>query len=205
MKLILLILFIILIYYYLLNPIKEVYYINIDFELKRKKTFLNNYLKQGFNNIPLIRISGIVPDFGNEVLSKGELGCALSHMKVLNIISRKKKYGWYLICEDDCIGNFNKIYWKTFLITRFRRNVKIINLYCPIHLNPGKKFGSRTTCYMVTPEGAKICKNTILRFINKYPCDIALNKSSIISKYSRHIHIMEISNLKSSIQKVNNL
>lgn len=87
--------------------INELYYINVDSEKERNNDFINNYKK--FNlNIPIHRISGIVPKKSYKNVSKGEIGCSLSHIKILQCISQKKN-GWYLICEDDCVGNFNLI------------------------------------------------------------------------------------------------
>lgn len=71
--------------------IQEIYYINLDTEKKRNSDFLKNYNKYSLG-IPLHRISGIVPKSKNGKLKKGEFGCALSHIKVLDTISKKKKW-----------------------------------------------------------------------------------------------------------------
>ena len=94
--------------------INELYYINLDSEKERNTDFINNFKK--FNlNIPIYRMSGIVPKKGYKNISRGEKGCSLSHIKILKHISQKKN-GWYLICEDDCVGNFNLIGRKTKII-----------------------------------------------------------------------------------------
>lgn len=166
--------------------IQEVYYINLDISKKRNIDFLDNYNKHSLN-VPLHRISGIAPKSGNDGLRKGQLGCALSHIKILDEISKKPK-GWYLVCEDDCSGNFKLIEQKVKKVIKTHPFIMHINLYAP------KKIitlgaSTRMTGYLVTPLGAKIGKKTIEKNLNKYPCDIALAKS--------FIHIMIAVNFKS--------
>ena len=52
------------------HKIQEIYYINVDSEKKRNSDFLENYNKHSLE-IPLHRISGIVPSKGYGNLLKG--------------------------------------------------------------------------------------------------------------------------------------
>ena len=204
-------LFVIIIIYYLTKcitdfNINEIYYINLDSEKERNEKFINNY-KNNSLNIPVHRISGIVSESGNDKLTKGELGCALSHIKTLNKISNKKK-GWYLICEDDCTGDFRTIKPKIENIIKLHPFLMHINLYSP---NNYIKFSPSIgaccmTAYLVTPLGARIDKFIIEQNLNKKPCDTALFESlSHLFISVRFNNVLYPDETESSIQKINKL
>ena len=182
--------------------INELYYINVDSEKERNNEFINNYKK--FNlNIPVHRVSGIVPKKGYKNISKGEKGCSLSHIKILKCISRKKN-GWYLICEDDCVGNFNLIGEKTKLIRNLFPFIGVINLFSEKTTNNGFGFNTCTSCYLVKPWCAEIMYKIMIKGIKERPCDCNLHLSKIMYIYGFHLHnCMSISGKPSTIQKIN--
>ena len=130
--------------------IQEIYYINVDSEKKRNSTFLKNYNRHSIE-IPIHRISGIVPNSGTKRITKGELGCSLSHLKVLDKIS-KKPWGWYLVCEDDCSGNFRLIEKKVRTIIRLHPFIMHINLFSPIKYTNVKKLVHRKPRMKTEPD-----------------------------------------------------
>lgn len=185
------------------NKIKEIYYINVEFERDRNLIFLENYNKNSLE-IPIYRIKGIVPHKGNGKLSLGELGCALSHIKVMKKISLKPP-GWYLVCEDDCSGNFKLIEDKIKIVTKLHPFVNFINLHSPykIPFSPGT--GSLMTGYLITPFGAKLSSKIIQRQLLKYPCDMSLCYSLIHFLIGfRFNNILYPNNMSSTINKLSN-
>jgi glycosyl transferase family 25 len=68
----------------------EIYYINLDHRLDRKKEVEEEFKQIGILNA--IRISAIK----NE---NGALGCAMSHRNIFNLVLSNSKLTW--ICEDD--------------------------------------------------------------------------------------------------------
>lgn len=174
------------------SDIKEVYYINLDSSTKRNKNFKENYTKHSLGpNVPVTRISGVFLMEEPKELSKqnlrqsrkiqkNEVGCSLSHIKTLDIIS-KKKDGWYLVCEDDCIGDFKKMQKKIKHYMRIFPHVSAINIIpynigrkipFQYHWSPG--WGICTSSYIIKPRGAKIMKKIIEDNLYKKPCDVAL-------------------------------
>ena len=195
------------------SKIKEINYINLDIEKERNNDFLNNYKNHSLN-IKINRFNGIIvknngiPIFrytNTGLLTRGEKGASLSHMELLKRVS-KKKNGWYLICEDDCKGNFQKIEEKTRLIRFFFPFVGVINLCCIKTNNNGFGHNTGMVCYMVKPWCAKIMYQIIYKNIDTKPCDISLHFSKFLTIFSFHIHnLMGISNNESSIDKINKL
>ena len=151
------------------SDIKEVYYINLDSSTERNKNFIENYKKYSLGpNVPVTRISGVFlkENPKQSILKKNEVGCSMSHIKTLDIIS-KKKDGWYLVCEDDCIGDFKKMQKKVKHYMRIFPHVSAINIIPSISQlawikydwSPG--WGLSTVCYLIKPRGAKIIKKII--------------------------------------------
>lgn len=84
--------------------IRGAYFINMDESKKRKERFLAAYNGQ----IPMQRIAGVKVESSIGRLGKGTRGCALAHAKAMKEVATKTS-GWYLICEDDCVGDFSKL------------------------------------------------------------------------------------------------
>ena len=74
------------------NHIDVVYYINLDHRNDRKKEFLREMEKYGFNNV--VRVSAIYDK------DHGHLGCVKSHINTLEMFM-KSNYKNCMICEDD--------------------------------------------------------------------------------------------------------
>jgi GR25 family glycosyltransferase involved in LPS biosynthesis len=158
--------------------IQSVHYINIGSDVSRKNAFLENFALNGLD-CPLHRVEGVVPESGIGFMGRGEYGCAMSHIKVLETIS-KQPDGWYLVCEDDCTGDFRQIEKKTNWIRTYHPLIQYINLRpIPFSTNfcPGTRAGM--VAYLVTPVGAKICKSLIRLCIGLMPCDMALCRSPV--------------------------
>lgn len=184
------------------NQIKEIYYINIDTEKDRNAFFLENYQKSKLK-VPLHRTSGIIVKKGNSRLKRGQLGCALSHIEVMKKIS-KKSFGWYLVCEDDCTGDFKAIERKVRCITSWHPFLHFINLFNPRTKNIRMGTGSRTTAYLVTPLGAGISYKIIENNLQKQPCDFALDRSFIHLFIAVRFHkILYPNGMPSNIKSIN--
>ena len=84
--------------------IHHAYFINMDKSTERRDRFLRNYNGKA----PLSRIAGVQVDKQIGKLGKGTRGCALAHANAMNEVA-KGPDGWYLICEDDCVGDFSKL------------------------------------------------------------------------------------------------
>ena len=103
------------------------FYINMARSIERNESFLAR-----FNGpLPLERIEGVEIKHQTKYLKKGTYGCALAHANAMKIISQKPP-GWYLVCEDDCYGDFSSI--ESNIIVRniiFNTEKKFINLSKP--------------------------------------------------------------------------
>jgi hypothetical protein len=184
--------------------IEYLFYINLKDEKIRNKVFIENYNKYG-KHIKLKRIDGIISNNFSNNVTKGEKGCALSHMKVLKMIS-KKKNGWYLVCEDDCIGNYQQIEEKTRLVRNVLPFVGAINLYNNRKKTSGFGLNICLTSYLVRPWCAKIMYKIIKKNLDIQPCDCNLYDSIQLCFYTFHIpNVMKTNNLPSSIKKINKL
>tara|TARA_Y100000992_G_scaffold296691_1_gene259270 strand:+ start:776 stop:1030 length:255 start_codon:yes stop_codon:yes gene_type:complete len=76
-------------------------------------------------------------------------------MKVLDEISKKPR-GWYLVCEDDCSGDFRLIKNKVKTVIKLHPFINHINLFTKKKFPPIIGTGTRTTAYLTTPFGAKL-------------------------------------------------
>lgn len=205
--------------------IRKVYYINLDKNKERKKEFEKRYYKNPIvikNIIPLQRVSGVLVDKlpNNTKIGKGQYGCSLAHLKILKHIATKKKKGWYLICEDDCVGNFsllpkklNYVNYLPFinsvnlgglieikeLLEKININIDSYNVPVPFG------FGVNMHGYLVTPEGAKKMYKIIKENVLEMPCDVSIIKS--LSMYFTSFHYRDLlkqnKKLQSDIQKHN--
>jgi glycosyl transferase family 25 len=113
-----------------------------------------------------------------QVMSRGEFGCAMSHINIYTKLVEDEKYDNYLILEDDAnlVESFEKLKnilnnlpsdfdllhlskaeWYPFV------KIKNINEYFYI---PLKQFFNRTTGYIVSKKGA----NKLLKYTNGYIC-----------------------------------
>ena len=205
--------------------IRKVYYINLEKNKRRKINFEKNYYNNPIVNkkiIPLQRVSGVLVDKlpPNIKIRKGQYGCSLAHLKILKHISTKKKKGWYLICEDDCTGNFS-IIPKKLNFVNYLPFINAVNLgglievkeiFEKININIGSYnvpfpfgFGVNLHGYLVTPEGANKMYNIIKKTVLEVPCDVALINS--VSMYFTSFHFRNIlkqnKKLESDIQKYN--
>ena len=187
--------------------IEKMYYINLNESVERNKQFLENYKKYN-TKIPFERFSAIKSTKAVNKVKKGELGCSLSHMVILDKIS-KSKPGWYLVCEDDCVGDLNSISTNIYLrnIIKYRREKKYINLFTREPEFKDKKYdlnitGWNTSSYIVTPEGANIAKNIIRNNIYLYPCDRSIEMYTKCN-IGALVNILKISGMASDIKRIN--
>jgi hypothetical protein len=109
-----------------LKGIGHIIWINIDSETSRRD-YMNDLLN--FYEIENTRISAVDARNGNDVsdllvgkfpelISQGELGCSLSHLKAIKYFYEETDLDHVIICEDDV--SFNTVpywpfTWKTFL------------------------------------------------------------------------------------------
>lgn len=115
-----------------INNCNLILYINLKNRIDRKKNIENEIKKVHFNN-KIIRIDAIRKD-------KGSLGCALSHLKALEL-AYKMNSKFTLILEDDFMwkyDNYNvnniltKIFnkqWDVCLLSCYGKRIKLNN-YC---------------------------------------------------------------------------
>ena len=143
--------------------IRGAYYINMDLSTDRKSKFL-----AGFNgNMPLERVPGVKVEKKIGRLGTGTRGCALAHAEAMNKVANKPK-GWYLICEDDCVGNFKDLEKNVILRNIVHRTTKqFINLgryrwstYSLTEVNLCLQ------AYLLTPECASKTRREILNNID---------------------------------------
>lgn len=103
------------------------FYINMAKSTERNASFLSR-----FNGpLPLERIEGVEINYDPKYLKRGTYGCALAHANAMKIISQKPP-GWYLVCEDDCYGDFSAV--ESNLVIRnivFNTKKQFINLSKP--------------------------------------------------------------------------
>jgi hypothetical protein len=148
--------------------IKKTFYINMDKSVKRNEEFLQEYNAPW----PLVRIPGVVATSKIGSLSKGCVGCTMAHANALQALVdsvSKDGEGWYLICEDDCVGDFQQIATNSFVKTIVNTtDKKMINLSKivgePSHsLNRVKL---RLRAYLVHSSFAQELKQIILDKMN---------------------------------------
>lgn len=143
--------------------INKAYFINMNESVERRERFLSKYN----GSAPLERIEGVRVSQQIGKLGKGTYGCAAAHAKAMGEVA-KQRDGWYLVCEDDCIGNFNEL--ETHLILRnvvYKTKKQFINL--GKYLWSSYSLSDINLClqaYLITPKCAAYTKNKILENIN---------------------------------------
>ena len=144
-------------------PLKGAYYINLDKSVHRRTRFLAGYN----GTLPIERVPGVKVEKKIGILGPGTRGCALAHCNAMSIIG-KKEDGWYLVCEDDCIGDFSKLEENIIL-----RN--IVHKTSKQFINLGKyKWSSYSLsevnmclqAYMLTPACARKTVEEIMKTID---------------------------------------
>jgi len=201
--------------------VKGIWYINLDESTERDKAFLENFHRYNVD-IPLHRFSAIKPATCNKSVKKGALGCSLSHIGVLDIISVAEP-GWYLVCEDDAIGDFNligsNIYIRNIILTHPEK--KIINLYTQEmdKINNTydlynrdynlKIMGINMSSYIVTPEGARLARDIIRKNLDKNHAIMPLCDETRVATLARpgngigaYVKLLSISGLASDIDRL---
>lgn len=156
------------------SEVKKIFYINLEESKDRKKRFLENYNKTRLRDLKPERFNGI--HFKGKLktkLNRGQYGCALSHILLLEKISKLEE-GWYIVCEDDAMGDFSKIEKKIEYSLEINPYTNIINFNSYKSLI-SLGFSTRTTCYAVTPSAAKLASQIMKEKIENYPCDIAIS------------------------------
>jgi len=103
-----------------LKGIDIIYWINLETSVDRKNNIIKMFENKVFENIKKERINGIngnnvdlckyIEDYDEELMSKSEYGCLLSHLDAINTFS-KSDNNIALILEDDCTLEFKK-YWN---------------------------------------------------------------------------------------------
>ena len=143
--------------------IKGAFFINMDESKERRERFL-----LGYNGLaPLKRVSGVKVLKKTGILGKGTYGCALAHAKAMNEVSLQPA-GWYLICEDDCVGDFSGL--ENNIILRniiSRTNKQFINLgrykLSPYSLSD---INLCLQAYLITPAHAARTRDLIIENVN---------------------------------------
>jgi len=143
--------------------INQGYFINMDESTDRKARFLKNYN----GTFKMERIPGVKVSIKKGVLGRGTYGCALAHSEAMHKVANSPE-GWYLICEDDCVGDFSKL--EENIILRnvvYRTSKQFINL--------GKYKWSTYSlsdinlclqAYLITPRQAAKTRDRILSTID---------------------------------------
>ena len=146
--------------------IEHVFYINMDESVKRKQQFLDNYNAPW----PLTRIPGVRKTGKNA----GTIGCTLAHTKALfavhNDAKNKAIEAWYLICEDDCIGNLKDIVKNKFVKTIIKnvKEKKLINLSrTSSESHSLNSVNCRLTAYLIHSSFALELKHLIAEKLSK--------------------------------------
>jgi len=145
--------------------IAGVLYINLDRSVVRRERFLCDYARHPIAGLTPVRFPGIIPNTVDPPprIGYGMLGAALGHLSVLNHIMQLDPNKWYLVCEDDASGRFSDLPALLQKTTRQRLlmpEINVINLYTHWHVPYG--MGTRTTAYLVTPDGARWMEHVIL-------------------------------------------
>jgi GR25 family glycosyltransferase involved in LPS biosynthesis len=169
----------------LLNPqIGEGFYISILNSKRRHQ--VREWIDAQNVTFPVTYVPGVIVDAAEyahlraKLLApdtRGRAGCRLAHLNVLRTISAKPS-GWYLVVEDDVGGSLahaeRELRWLVALVP----NLEALNLYSPTACVFGRAysqrerrafcrplpiFNTRTTGYFVTPTGAKMMIDTIVR------------------------------------------
>lgn len=143
--------------------IGKTYYINMDKSTERKHRFLAGY--NGKSEIE--RVPGVVVEKQIGKLGKGTRGCALAHAKAMNEVA-KYPSGWYMICEDDCVGDFSSLESNIILRNIVHRTSKqFINLgrykFSPYSLSD---INLCLQAYMLTPECAAKTRDIIVKNVD---------------------------------------
>ena len=202
-------------YYYLSSKIKSViikidnYRDNITNQLKIDMNLLNieTEIFNGINgknikiydtednNIKLLYhlfetyYYDITKRFNKKIMSKGELGCAWSHLTIYKKLLEDNVYDKYLILEDDAEKVVSLEELSLFLNNipedadlchiaksdsfAFIKKFKINDFYYDIH----HQFFNRTTAYIITKSGARKLLNYYENFINLPSDDLIYNCS----------------------------
>lgn len=157
----------------------------------------------------------------NRLMKKGEMGCALSHLKIYKKLVDDTIYDKYLILEDDVEliaslddlydimcnipNNFDMLHLAKSDWFPFIKYQKINNFFYDIH----KRYFNRTTAYMISKNGA----NKLLNYTNNYiniPADdllshTVLNDNDFKFYVPQNFLFQEIENNNSIINKINNI
>ncbi len=151
-------------------------------------------------------------------MSKGEFGCAWSHLKIYEKLVKDSEYDSYLVLEDDSeitcdINHFEKVIskrpklydivhiarsdWYPFVL--YRR----INEY---YFKPFKRPFNRTTAYFVSKNGAKKLLEKTQNYIN-VPADDLLSETFFkgdLDVYCLEKSIVKNREIQSIINKIEN-
>lgn len=146
--------------------IKASYFINMDRSVDRRESFIRKFNESGGPQ-PLIRSPGVLIE--DKTISKpGDYGCSLAHSNCLRTVSENDE-GWYLICEDDGVGDFGSIQHNLFVRTIVHQTNKVfINLSSQIYqgrlLVSGhslSKVHARLTAYLIHSSYALELSNIV--------------------------------------------
>lgn len=138
--------------------IKKAYYINMDKSTERRDRFIRGYNGRA----PLERVSGVKVEKKVGRLGIGTRGCSLAHAKAMNEIAGQPD-GWYLVCEDDCVGDFSTLEENIILRNIIHRTSKqFINIgrwkWTPYSLSD---INFCTQAYLITPKQAAKTRDAI--------------------------------------------
>lgn len=142
--------------------IKGSYFINMDRSIERKLKFAKMF-RETNGPLPLVRVPGVLVDKKDKNIKyPGNYGCAMAHSNCLELIYNNTE-GWYLVCEDDGIGNFGAISQNSAIRAIVAEtDKKFINLsiqkYDNKEISKGHSLSlvhGRTTSYLVHSSYAK--------------------------------------------------
>lgn len=218
---------------YRISPLTRVFYINLNDNFNRKHHIENTLLKYGFinitrilaidtrrvENIELIR-NYIEPSAYNTLinniitgrrkshreLTKGAVGCYLSHLKIYNKIVQEN-IPYAIVFEDDCKFSYNSsIFWEKINSIRIPEDTHILLFDAMIHEFNIDNCPAINVCqvnfffglhfYLITLTGAKIALNNLL------PIECQIDSKLSMLSYANKIRIYGYNGIKFANQDV---